>query len=159
MVFFFFLQVTPTDIVNAEKYFSMLSNMTTTQLSHSRLLSLIGDPRRKHFSYTADEKSRLETVKQIDKQHPGESVSRAALTYITQDVVRSKSKACNTRKRLVRSLVAELTVQAVNIHQKQMALEQILPGIVKEMIQKIVIEVAPDVQAYTKKQLSEVEGQ
>ena len=39
----FVLQVTASDIVNAEKFFGTLAHMTTSQLPQARLFSLLGE--------------------------------------------------------------------------------------------------------------------
>jgi leucine-rich repeat-containing protein 49 len=123
MYIFFFtnvLQVSAADIVNAEKFFGSLSHMTTSQLPHSRLLTLLGEksvcssssskftlllfPCRKKQLLAEDKQKKptlLESIKTPDRT--SESVGRTGLTYSAPDVSQQKAQVSKPQDAHIKS--------------------------------------------------------
>ncbi|KAJ8310932.1 hypothetical protein KUTeg_011517 [Tegillarca granosa] len=85
------VEITAGDIVNAEKLFGPISHITTSQMPQSRLLSLLGETRRKQLLAMSDEKSKKVLEGKLDKSQ-GEFVGRSGLTYQTPDSLSSKQQ-------------------------------------------------------------------
>ncbi|WAQ99125.1 LRC49-like protein [Mya arenaria] len=148
------VEVTASDVLAAEKLFGAISHMTTSQLPQSRLLSLLGETRRKQLLTMSEEKSRkvLDGSLKLDKTQ-GDFVGRAGLTY---QVDPSKSQDAQGKKTFARSYVNEMTKEAIFTDRKRNELIKIWPQIFYEMVYSSISDMS-DSQTYMKKCLEDLE--
>ncbi|ELT96533.1 hypothetical protein CAPTEDRAFT_183497 [Capitella teleta] len=148
-------EVSAADIVNAEKFFGTLSHMTTSQLPHSRLLTLLGEKKKQLL---AEDKQRkptlLESIKTPDRT--SESVGRAGLTYTSPDVALQKTQDQQARKAFVSSYLSGLAKEAITADQRQVAVRQAWSQILTDMVHQLVAEMW-DSKTYMKRCLEEIE--
>nr|KAG5699547.1 hypothetical protein BaRGS_033743 [Batillaria attramentaria] len=109
------VEVSSSDIVNAERLFGPLAHIVTGQLPQFRLNSVVGETRRKHVAANAEEKTRKGEGKG-DKAHV-EQPGRAAFTYVPPDETSNK-------RDFTRSFLNELTKEAVFADRKRVELER-----------------------------------
>ncbi|XP_045156719.2 leucine-rich repeat-containing protein 49-like isoform X2 [Mercenaria mercenaria] len=148
------VEVTALDIMNAEKLFGAISNLTTSQLPHTRLLSLLGETRRKQLLTMSEEKSRkiLDGTMKIDKTQ-GEFVGRAGLTY-QQDLNRQQD--LQGKRTFARSYINEMTKEAIFVDRKRNELNKIWPQIFYEMVYSAVSDMS-DSSSYMKKCMEDLD--
>ncbi|XP_052279636.1 leucine-rich repeat-containing protein 49-like isoform X4 [Dreissena polymorpha] len=148
------VEVTAADILSAEQLFGAVSQMTTTELPQSRLLSLLGETRRKQLATMSEEKSRkiLDGSMKLDKVQ-GEFVGRAGLTYQTDG---AKTQEMQAKRSFARSYVNEMTKEAIFTDRKRNELIKIWPQIFYEMVYSAMSDMS-DTQSYMKKCLEDLE--
>ncbi|KAL4228191.1 Leucine-rich repeat-containing protein 49 [Mactra antiquata] len=148
------IEVTSSDVLNAEKLFGAISQITTSKLPQSRLLSLLGETRRKQLLTMSEEKSRkiLEGTMKLDKTQ-GEFVGRAGLTY-QQDL--NKLQDTQGKRSFARSYINEMTKEAIFTDRKQNELNKIWPQIFYEMVFSALSDMS-DTNSYMKKSLDDLE--
>ncbi|XP_060602364.1 leucine-rich repeat-containing protein 49-like isoform X6 [Ruditapes philippinarum] len=148
------VEVTASDVMNAEKLFGAISNLTTTQLPQTRLLSLLGETRRKQLLTMSEEKSRkiLDGTVKMDKTQ-GEFVGRAGLTY-QQDS--SRLQDLQGKRTFARSYINEMTKEAIFVDRKRNELNKIWPQIFYEMVYSAVSDMS-DSTSYMKKCLEDLD--
>ncbi|XP_033750016.1 leucine-rich repeat-containing protein 49-like isoform X6 [Pecten maximus] len=149
------IEVSASDIVNAEKLYGPVSHITTSQLPQSRLLSLLGETRRKQLLAMSEEKSKKFLEGKLDKSQ-GEFVGRSGLHYTSPDTVSSKSTEQQAKKTFARSYINEIVKETVFADRKKNELLKLWPSIFHEMIYSAVADMA-DIQGYSKRCLEEIE--
>ncbi|KAK7486768.1 hypothetical protein BaRGS_00021915, partial [Batillaria attramentaria] len=148
------VEVSSSDIVNAERLFGPLAHIVTGQLPQFRLNSVVGETRRKHVAANAEEKARKGEGKG-DKAHV-EQPGRAALTYVPPDVRASKQETSNKRD-FTRSFLNELTKEAVFADRKRVELERVWPSMFYNLVQSAVTQMV-DASSYAKSALDSVDN-
>ncbi|KAM9533015.1 leucine-rich repeat-containing protein 49 isoform 5-T5 [Guaruba guarouba] len=97
------IKVTENDIVMAERLFGILAYVASSDLSHYRMLSLLGESRKKQFHYLLEgrgKKSGIGSEENIDNRRNGEeSAARAMLNYTTKDFHMEKLEIHSVKKR------------------------------------------------------------
>lgn len=131
------VDVTAEDIVNAEKLFGTLSHITTSQLPQSRLLTLLGDSRRKP---DGDKTKKPET--KHERTSSSESVGRAGLQYWPADAVHSRRDEHEFRHRFSKNYVKEITQTAILIDGRKKKLQKVWPTLFSELVQKAVADMS-----------------
>ncbi|XP_021354460.1 leucine-rich repeat-containing protein 49-like isoform X1 [Mizuhopecten yessoensis] len=149
------IEVSASDIVNAEKLYGPVSHITTSQLPQSRLLSLLGETRRKQLLAMSEEKSKKFLEGKLDKSQ-GEFVGRSGLNYAGPDTSTSKSTEQQAKKTFARSYINEIVKETVFADRKKNELLKLWPSIFHEMIYSAVADMA-DIQGYAKRCLEEIE--
>ncbi|XP_069136961.1 leucine-rich repeat-containing protein 49-like isoform X9 [Argopecten irradians] len=149
------IEVSASDIVNAEKLYGPVSHITTSQLPQSRLLSLLGETRRKQLLAMSEEKSKKFLEGKLDKSQ-GEFVGRSGLHYTSPDTASSKSTEQQAKKTFARSYINEIVKETVFADRKKNELLKLWPSIFHEMIYSAVADMA-DIQGYSKRCLEEIE--
>ncbi|KAJ7365780.1 Leucine-rich repeat-containing protein 49 [Desmophyllum pertusum] len=99
------IEVTAEDTVNAEKLFGTLAHITTSQLPQSRLLTMLGDSRRKQV-LDADKNKKPEG--KHERAPSNESVSRAGLQYWPVDSQRTHSQEAEERRTFAVNYMKEI---------------------------------------------------
>ncbi|XP_062612472.1 leucine-rich repeat-containing protein 49-like isoform X3 [Saccostrea cucullata] len=149
------VEISAADIVNAEKLFGPVSHITTSQLPQSRLLSLIGETRRKQLLSMSEDKSKKILEGKLDKSQ-GEFVGRSGLTYQTQESAASKNQDSSNKKQFAKNYISEITKETVFTDRKKNEFLKQWPLIFHEMVYNAVTDMS-DSQGYMKKCLEELE--
>ncbi|VDH99920.1 leucine-rich repeat-containing protein 49 [Mytilus galloprovincialis] len=149
------MEVTAGDIVNAEKLYGPVSHITTSQLPQSRLLSLVGEARRKQVLSITEDKSKKLLEGKLDKSQ-NDFVGRAGLTHQPVEAVNTKQQEQNARRNFARSYVNEITKEAIFTDRKKNELLKQWPMIFHEMVYSSMSDMS-DMQSYMKKCLEELE--
>ncbi|XP_052101093.1 uncharacterized protein LOC127735043 isoform X3 [Mytilus californianus] len=157
------MEVTAGDIVNAEKLYGPVSHITTSQLPQSRLLSLVGEARRKQVLSITEDKSKKLLEGKLDKSQ-NDFVGRAGLTHQPVETVNVKQQCHwtiysveqNARRNFARSYVNEITKEAIFTDRKRNELLKQWPMIFHEMVYSSMSDMS-DMQSYMKKCLEELE--
>ncbi|XP_031566917.1 leucine-rich repeat-containing protein 49-like [Actinia tenebrosa] len=125
------IEITAEDTVIAEKLFGSLAHLTTSQLPQSRLLSLLGDSRRKN----TDEKTKKSEGKH-ERTSSAESVGRAGLQYWSSDIYTKKKEEADARKAFAHNYMKEIVNETLIIEQKRKRLDKILPTLFNELVEE-----------------------
>ncbi|GFO31885.1 leucine-rich repeat-containing protein 49-like protein [Plakobranchus ocellatus] len=149
------IEVSSGDIVNAEKLFGPLSHVATSQLPQYRLLSLMGDNRRKQA--VVEGRKQVEAGGKVggggsDKAQV-ELIGRAGLTYTVMD---GKQELEVPRRQFARNYLSELTKESVFSDRKRAEMMKVWPGLVMEMVQSALTDMS-DMDVYMKKALDELD--
>ncbi|XP_068694422.1 leucine-rich repeat-containing protein 49-like [Montipora foliosa] len=134
------IEVTTEDTVNAEKLFGTLAHITTSQLPQSRLLTMLGDSRRKQTLDT--EKNKKPEPGKHERTPSNESVSRAGLQYWPADSERTHNKEAEERRSFAVNYMKEIAHTAILTERKKKKLDEILPELFAEMVQKALVGLA-----------------
>ncbi|XP_078591389.1 leucine-rich repeat-containing protein 49-like isoform X3 [Branchiostoma floridae x Branchiostoma japonicum] len=149
-------EVTNSDMVNAEKMFGTLSHITTSQLPQSRLLTLLGETRRKKLGMV-NERFRKSEGEDGKSERASESVGRAGLQYMCEDLAKDKLKEQTSRTKFSHSYIKELTKEATMGNKKQQAVQQVWQYLFREMVQKCVHDMT-DSHRYMRELMDDFEG-
>nr|XP_022330179.1 leucine-rich repeat-containing protein 49-like isoform X2 [Crassostrea virginica] len=149
------VEISAADIVNAEKLFGPVSHITTSQLPQSRLLSLIGETRRKQLLAMSEDKSKKILEGKLDKSQ-GEFVGRSGLTYQSKESVASKSQDSSNKRQFAKTYISEITKETVFTDKKRNEFLKQWPLIFHEMVYSAVTDMS-DMQGYMKRCLEELE--
>lgn len=130
------VEVTAEDNVNAEKLFGTLAHITTSQLPQSRLLTMLGDSRRKQV-LDADKNKKPEG--KHERAPSNESVSRAGLQYWPADSQRDRQEA-DERRTFAVNYMKEIAHTAILTERKKKKLNEILPEVFCKMVHSAVTD-------------------
>ncbi|XP_053573520.1 leucine-rich repeat-containing protein 49 isoform X2 [Bombina bombina] len=155
-------EVTRNDVVLSERLFGILAFVASSELPHYRLLTLLGDSRKKAVHNLIDGKSKkypATTEDSFDNKKLGvETPSRAALTYIPQDLLNDKLEEIKEKKAFCHSYVQGLVNEAADISMKNESLQKLWPQMFIELVRDAVIEVR-DKNSYMKQCLQRISEQ
>ncbi|XP_064618842.1 leucine-rich repeat-containing protein 49-like isoform X2 [Lineus longissimus] len=146
------VDITLTDISNAEKIFGPLGHITTSQLTQSRLLSLLGETRRKQFLAQGSDVRKSPDVKLGNT----EAVNRAGLVYVPSETLKQKSQELKMKNDFSKLYIAELKSEAIHVDSKRIELQKVWPQIFVELVQNAVIDMY-DGTSYMKKCMEDLE--
>ncbi|XP_070206468.1 leucine-rich repeat-containing protein 49-like isoform X2 [Littorina saxatilis] len=147
------VDVSSSDIINAERLFGPLSHIITAQLPQFRLNTLVGDSRKKQMASLGEEgKSRK--GEKGDKSHV-EQPGRAALTYLAPDARSSKQDA-ESKRDFTKAFLSELTKEAVFADRKRLELVRVWPTMFLGLVQSAVTQMM-DSEAYAKTALESLD--
>ncbi|XP_061303119.1 leucine-rich repeat-containing protein 49 isoform X3 [Pezoporus flaviventris] len=139
------IKVTEDDIVMAERLFGILAYVASSELPHYRLLSLLGESRKKQFHYLLEgkgKKSGIGSEESIDNRRNGEeSAARATLNYTTKDFHMEKLEEIKERKTFCQTYVENLVKEAADINMKNESLQKLWPQMFIELVRDAVIEI------------------
>ncbi|XP_074901516.1 leucine-rich repeat-containing protein 49 isoform X2 [Buteo buteo] len=138
------VKVTGNDIVMAERLFGILAYVASSELPHYRMLSLIGESRRKQFHYLLEgkgKKSGIGSEESSDNRSGGESTTRATLNYMTKDFHMEKLEEIKERKTFCQTYVENLVKEAADINMKNESLQKLWPQMFIELVRDAVIEI------------------
>uniref|UniRef100_A0A8C6JZW6 Uncharacterized protein n=1 Tax=Melopsittacus undulatus TaxID=13146 RepID=A0A8C6JZW6_MELUD len=137
--------VTENDIVMAERLFGILAYVASSELPHYRMLSLLGESRKKQFHYLLEgkgKKSGFGSEENIDNRRNGEeSAARATLNYTTKDFHMEKLEEIKERKTFCQTYVDNLVKEAADINMKNESLQKLWPQMFIELVRDAVIEI------------------
>ncbi|XP_078388582.1 leucine-rich repeat-containing protein 49 isoform X2 [Cetorhinus maximus] len=136
-------EVTPMDIVMGERLFGILARVAASNLPQPRLLSLLGEIKKKQLHFILEGKGKksgvtLEETKDSIKLG-GETVGRAILNYSNKDVTSEKFKETRT---FCQVYVQELVKDAALIDVKNESLQKLWPQIFIELVRDCVIQMS-----------------
>ncbi|XP_019638560.1 PREDICTED: leucine-rich repeat-containing protein 49-like isoform X3 [Branchiostoma belcheri] len=149
-------EVTAADMVNAEKMFGTLSHITTSQLPQSRLLTLLGETRRKKLGMV-NERFRKSEGEDGKSERASESVGRAGLQYMCEDLAKDKLKEQTARTKFSHAYIKELTKEATIGNKKQQAVQQVWQYLFREMVHKFIHDMR-DSHTYMRELMEDFEG-
>ncbi|XP_013403686.1 leucine-rich repeat-containing protein 49 isoform X2 [Lingula anatina] len=151
------VEVTSADILNAEKFFGPLSHITTSQLSQSRLLTLLGENRKKQLLSLSEEKSRKSPDGKLAEHKSAiESIGRAGLVYPPLEEQVKKGEEQKSKLDFAQKFVRQISREAVVVDRKLTTLYQVWPQIMVSLIQSAVMDMA-DRKTYMKKCMEDLE--
>ncbi|XP_009072168.1 PREDICTED: leucine-rich repeat-containing protein 49-like, partial [Acanthisitta chloris] len=137
-------KVTENDIVLAERLFGILAYVASSELPHYRVLSLLGESRRKQLHYLLEvkgKKSGVGSEESSDSRRNGESTSRATLNYMTKDFHMEKLEEIKERKTFCQTYVENLVKEAADINMKNESLQKLWPQMFIELVRDAVVEI------------------
>ncbi|KAH9494929.1 Leucine-rich repeat-containing protein 49 [Bulinus truncatus] len=144
------IEVSSSDIVNAEKLFGPLSQVATSHLPQYRLLLLLGDSQRKQ---NIDGKKMNETVKgNLDKSQI-EMIGRAGLMYVSSSEAKQDTKI---RRQFAHNFLTEICKESLFNDRKRAELMKVWPYIIIEMVQNALGDFKA-MDSYMKSSLDELE--
>ncbi|NWI98244.1 LRC49 protein, partial [Crypturellus undulatus] len=138
------IEVTQNDIVMAERLFGILDYVASSELPHYRMLSLLGESRRKQFHYLLEgkgKKSGMGNEESNDNRAGGESTARATLNYNTKDSHMEKLEEIKERRTLCQTYVGNLVKEAADINLKNESLQKLWPQMFIELVRDAVVEI------------------
>ncbi|XP_069480858.1 leucine-rich repeat-containing protein 49 [Ambystoma mexicanum] len=146
-------EVTPNDLVMAERLFGILAHVASSSLPHYRLLSLLGASRKKQFHNLVEGKAKkaaASSEESIGSQNVvGENTGREAMTYTRKDIQAEKLEDIKERHSFCRVYVQDLVNEATDISAKNESLQKQWPQMFIELVRDAVIEVR-DKDSYMK---------
>ncbi|XP_072004181.1 leucine-rich repeat-containing protein 49 [Engystomops pustulosus] len=152
-------EVTPNDLVMAERLFGLLAFVANSELPQYRLTALLGDSRKKSLHHLLETKSKKIPVgaeeANDNKRTGGETQTRAALQYIPQDLLTEKLEELTEKKAFCQVYVKDLVNEANDISMKNESLQKLWPQMFIEMVRDAVIEVR-DKNSYMKQCLQRI---
>ncbi|XP_028397143.1 leucine-rich repeat-containing protein 49-like isoform X2 [Dendronephthya gigantea] len=132
------MEITGEDIVKAEKLFGTLSHFTTSNLPQSRLLSLLGDNRKRQAVLDSEKAKKSEG--KHERTLSNEGLGRAGLLYRSPQMVENAKTERNICQVFCENFVKNLVETCVSNHEKTMKLESLYPQILQEMVQEYLKE-------------------
>ncbi|XP_025969158.2 leucine-rich repeat-containing protein 49 isoform X2 [Dromaius novaehollandiae] len=139
------IEVTQNDIVMAERLFGILAYVASSELPHYRMLSLLGESRRKQFHYLLEGKGKKSGIgneeSNDNRRAGGESTARATLNYTTKDFHMEKLEEIKERKTLCQTYIENLVKEAADINMKNESLQKLWPQMFIELVRDAVIEI------------------
>lgn len=147
------IEVTAEDNVNAEKLFGTLAHITTSQLPQSRLLTMLGDSRRKQV-LDADKKK---PEGKHERAPSNESVSRAGLQYWPADSQNTHGQEAEERRTFAVNYMKEIAHTAILADRKKKKLNEIFPGLLSNMVERALADLT-DLDTFMKSGYEEVKS-
>uniref|UniRef100_A0A8C3K1J0 Leucine rich repeat containing 49 n=1 Tax=Calidris pygmaea TaxID=425635 RepID=A0A8C3K1J0_9CHAR len=139
------VKVTENDIVMAERLFGILAYVASSELPQYRMLSLLGESRRKQFHYLLEGKGKKSGTgseeSSDNRRNGGESTTRATLNYTTKDFHMEKLEEIKERKTFCQTYVENLVKEAADINMKNESLQKLWPQMFIELVRDAVIEI------------------
>ncbi|XP_069758480.1 leucine-rich repeat-containing protein 49 isoform X2 [Narcine bancroftii] len=135
--------VTPVDVVTGERLFGILARVAASHLPQPRLLSLLGEIKKKQLNFILEGKGKRpgstvgecpENIKLGD-----ESLGRAVLNYSTKDLT---SEQFQETKMFCQGYVQGLVKEAALIDVKNASLHKLWPQIFIELVRDCVIQMS-----------------
>ncbi|XP_060709616.1 leucine-rich repeat-containing protein 49 isoform X2 [Hemiscyllium ocellatum] len=137
------MEVTPMDTVMGERLFGILAHVAASDLPQPRLLSLLGEIKKKQLQFILEGKGKksgitLEESKDSIKLG-GETVGRAIMNYPNKDIITEQFKET---KAFCQVYVQELVKDAALIDVKNESLQKLWPQIFIELVRDCVIQMS-----------------
>ncbi|XP_033022665.1 leucine-rich repeat-containing protein 49 isoform X5 [Lacerta agilis] len=139
------MEVTQNDMVMAENLFGVLAYVASSDVPYCRLLSFLGDCRKKQLCYLLEAKGKKLGTASEDgndrRKLGGENASRLALNYTTRDSQTEKLEEAKDRKDFCHSYIQDLVKEAADINMKNESLQKLWPQMFIELVRDAVIEI------------------
>uniref|UniRef100_UPI00398F1124 leucine-rich repeat-containing protein 49 isoform X2 n=1 Tax=Pristiophorus japonicus TaxID=55135 RepID=UPI00398F1124 len=137
------VEVTPMDIVMGERLFGILARVAASDLPQPRLLSLLGEIKKKQLHFILEGKGKKSGVTPEETKDSiklgGETVGRAILNYCNKDVATEQLKET---KMFCQVYVQGLVKDAALIDVKNESLQKLWPQIFIELVRDCVIQMS-----------------
>ncbi|XP_066491721.1 leucine-rich repeat-containing protein 49 isoform X2 [Tiliqua scincoides] len=139
------IEVMQNDMVMAEKLFGVLAYVASSDVPYCRLLSLLGDSRKKQLCYLLEAKGKkLGPVSEDSNDRRklgGENANRSTLNYATRDAQTEKLEETKDRKMFCHTYIQDLVKEASDINMKNESLQKLWPQMFIELVRDAVIEI------------------
>uniref|UniRef100_A0A2K6FNC7 Leucine rich repeat containing 49 n=1 Tax=Propithecus coquereli TaxID=379532 RepID=A0A2K6FNC7_PROCO len=137
--------VTQNDMIMAERLFGILAHVASSELPQYRLISILGDARKKQFRYLLETKGKKPGIVNEEnndsKRLVGENTNRATLNYTTRDFYNEKLEEIKEKKKFCKMYIEDLVKEATEINMKNEALQKLWPQMFIELVRDAVIEI------------------
>ncbi|XP_070324841.1 leucine-rich repeat-containing protein 49 isoform X4 [Odocoileus virginianus] len=138
-------EVTQNDMIMAERLFGILAHVASSELPQYRLISILGDARKKQFRYLLETKGKKPGIVSEEnndsKRLVGENTNRATLNYTTRDFYTEKLEEIKEKKKFCKMYIEDLVKEATEINMKNEALQKLWPQMFIELVRDAVIEI------------------
>ncbi|XP_050007888.1 leucine-rich repeat-containing protein 49 isoform X5 [Alexandromys fortis] len=138
-------EVTHNDLIMAERLFGILAHVASSELPQYRMISILGDARKKQFRYLIESKGKkpgiISEETSDSKRLMGESTNRATLNYTTREFYHEKLEEIKDKKKFCKMYVEDLVKEATTINMKNEALQKLWPQMFIELVRDAVIEI------------------
>ncbi|XP_062998442.1 leucine-rich repeat-containing protein 49 [Elgaria multicarinata webbii] len=139
------IEVTQNDMIMAERLFGVLAYVASSDVPYCRLLSLLGDCRKKQLCYLLEAKGKkFGALSEDDNDRQklgGENASRSTLNYTTRDSQTEKLEETKDRKNFCQTYIQDLVKEATDINMKNESLQKLWPQMFIELVRDAVIEI------------------
>ncbi|XP_070287269.1 leucine-rich repeat-containing protein 49 isoform X3 [Myotis yumanensis] len=136
--------VTQNDMIMAERLFGILAHVASSELPHYRVISILGDARKKQFRYLQETKGKKHGIVNEEnndsKRFVGENTNRAMLNYTTRDFYNEKLEETKEKKKFCKIYIEDLVKEATEISMKKEALQKLWPQMFIELVRDAVLE-------------------
>ncbi|XP_062927144.1 leucine-rich repeat-containing protein 49-like isoform X3 [Mobula hypostoma] len=137
------VEVTPMDIAMSERFFGILSRVAASHLPQPRLLSLLGEIKKKQLNFILAGKGKKPGIT-VDEckdsiKIGAESIGRAVLNYSNKDIATEQLKET---KMFCQAYVRGLVKDAALINVKNESLHKLWPQIFIELVRDCVIQMS-----------------
>ncbi|XP_067829505.1 leucine-rich repeat-containing protein 49-like [Heptranchias perlo] len=137
------VEVTPMDLVMGERLFGILARVAASELPQPRLLSLLGEIKKKQLHFILEGKGKKSGVNVEETKDSiklgGETVGRAILNYAIKDITTEQFKET---KMFSQVYVQGLVKDAALIDLKNESLQKLWPQIFIELVRDCVIQMS-----------------
>ncbi|XP_023568457.1 leucine-rich repeat-containing protein 49 isoform X2 [Octodon degus] len=137
--------VTQNDMIMAERLFGILAHIASSELPQYRLISILGDVRKKQFRYLLETKGKKPGIVNEEnndsKRLVGENTNRATLNYTTREFYNEKLEDIKEKKKFCKMYMEDLMKEATEINMKNEALQKLWPQMFIELVRDAVIEI------------------
>ncbi|XP_015982431.1 leucine-rich repeat-containing protein 49 isoform X5 [Rousettus aegyptiacus] len=138
-------EVTQNDMIMAERLFGILAHIASSELPQYRMISILGDARKKQFRYLQETKGKKPGIVNEEnndsKRLVGENTNRAMLNYTTRDFYNEKLEEVKEKKKFCKMYIEDLVKEATEINMKNEALQKLWPQMFIELVRDAVIEI------------------
>lgn len=138
-------EVTQNDMIMAERLFGILAHVASSELPQYRMISILGDARKKQFQYLLESKGKkpgiISEETSDSKRLIGENTNRATLNYTTREFYHEKLEEIKDKKKFCKMYVEDLVKEATAINMKNEALQKLWPQMFIELVRDAVIEI------------------
>ncbi|XP_059227932.1 leucine-rich repeat-containing protein 49 isoform X3 [Mustela nigripes] len=138
-------EVTQNDMIMAERLFGILAHVASSELPQYRLISILGDVRKKQFRYLLETKGKkpglVNEENSDSKRLVGENTNRATLNYTTRDFYNERLEEIKEKKKFCKMYMEDLVKEATEINMKNEALQKLWPQMFIELVRDAVIEI------------------
>ncbi|XP_021092645.1 leucine-rich repeat-containing protein 49 isoform X2 [Heterocephalus glaber] len=138
-------EVTQNDTIMAERLFGILAHVASSELPQYRLISILGDARKKQFQYLLETKGKKPVIVNEEnndsKRLVGENTNRATLNYTTREFYNEKLEDIKEKKKFCKMYIEDLMKEATEINMKHEALQKLWPQMFIELVRDAVIEI------------------
>ncbi|XP_029808378.1 leucine-rich repeat-containing protein 49 isoform X2 [Suricata suricatta] len=138
-------EVTQNDMIMAERLFGILAHVASSELPQYRLISILGDARKKQFRYLLETKGKkpglVSEENNDSKKLAGENTNRATLNYTTRDFYNERLEEIKEKKKFCKMYMEDLVKEATEINMKNEALQKLWPQMFIELVRDAVIEI------------------
>ncbi|KAL1782687.1 leucine-rich repeat-containing 49 isoform 3 [Sigmodon hispidus] len=138
-------EVTQNDMIMAERLFGILAHVASSELPQYRMMSILGDVRKKQYRYLLENKSKKPGIISEEasdaKRLVGENTNRATLNYTTREFYHEKLQEIKDKKKFCKMYIEDLVKDATAINMKNEALQKLWPQMFIELVRDAVIEI------------------
>ncbi|XP_066134052.1 leucine-rich repeat-containing protein 49 isoform X3 [Saccopteryx bilineata] len=137
-------EVTRNDMIMAERLFGILAHVASSELPQYRMISILGNARKKQFRCLQEIKGKKPGVVSEEnndsKRLIGENTNRAVLNYTTRDFYNEKLEETKEKQKFCKRYMEDLVKGAAEVSTKGAALQRLWPQLFIELVRDAVLE-------------------